>query len=274
MRDLDYPLRQVIDRIRAIETSGPPDNGNTGHTAIERVTTGWPMIDTALGGGLAVGAAHEWFHGEAGLETDWQSRPTDWHPPLGLLMHLARQAMTGGDGAGWCVWIGRRCRPFAHGLAHESMGREGVLGRSLWVDPPDAAGRLWAVDLAARCRGVRIVVADGSGLDMAATRRLQLAAEAGGTLVLLTRPMSERKVLSAAATRWQVTPRVSDSPWPRWELELLRCKGLQRGMGMESQRTWLLERTHQRGEGFIVAPAEPGDRPATAATPAPIRQRA
>jgi hypothetical protein len=50
------------------------------------------------------------------------------------------------------------------------------------------------------------VVADISGFDLAATRRLQLAAEAGRALALLTRSNREIKQLSAATTRWLVEP--------------------------------------------------------------------
>ncbi|MFO0874641.1 MAG: hypothetical protein U0575_11820 [Phycisphaerales bacterium] len=78
---------------------------------------------------------------------------------------------------------------------------------------PDA--RLWAIDLALRCTGVALVVADGRGLDMAATRRLQLAAEAGQTVGLLARAPDERATLSAAATRWLVRPAGLHPPLPR-----------------------------------------------------------
>jgi hypothetical protein len=91
------------------------------------------------------------------------------------------------------------------------------------VDSPLAA-RLWAIDLALRCPGVDVVVADASGLDMAATRRLQLSAEAGGALGLLARPEEELTELSAAATRWLVREQPSPGSNPRWQIQLLRCK--------------------------------------------------
>ena len=62
---------------------------------------------------------------------------------------------------------------------------------------------LWAIDLA-RCTAVAAVVADGSRL--AATRRLQLAAESGSALVLCARPPEEIDHLSAATTRWRGRP--------------------------------------------------------------------
>ena len=93
------------------------------------------------------------------------------------------------------MWIGRACWP------HPLTLSVGVRRRSLFVAPPDREKRLWAAELAVRSPAVGIVVAEGEGLRMAATRRLQLAARSGRTLVLLARPSAERGELSAAATR-------------------------------------------------------------------------
>jgi protein ImuA len=154
---------------------------------------------------------HEWF-GVAHAAHNWA-------PPLGILLHLALRSLEGSPGC--VVWIGRRCWPYPHVL--NGVG----LRRSIFVDPPDGASRLWTIDLAARCPGVAAVVADGSGLDMAATRRLQLASEAGSALVLCARPPNEVDHLSAAATRWLVRCAPATDKVPRWIVELLRCKGVQ-----------------------------------------------
>ncbi len=247
-------LGELAERVRALEAVG------AGSGRARRVATAWPGVDAALGGGLLTSAVHEWV-GEPAAAAAGGPREPAWAPRAPLI-HLVRQAMAGQAHGGWGVWVGRGCLPYPHGLAG---GADHVLARSLWVDPPgDEAGRLWAIDLAARCEAMAVVVADGAGLDMPATRRLQLAAEAGGTLVLLTRPWTQRKTLSAATTRWRVRSAVSDSPWPRWEIELLRCKGSQRGTGTESRNTWLLEGQQSHGQGFVVVPAEPGDRSAPA----------
>ena len=144
-----------------------------------------------------------------------------------------------------------------------------ILERSIFIDPPDGASRLWSIDLAARCRAVAAVVADGSGLDMAATRRLQLAAEAGSALVLCARPPGEMKCLSAAATRWLVCCAPSTDKNPRWIVQLLRCKGVQpeskvlRLPGGDSLagagRRWDVE--WKRAQGGVVVHAALVDRP-------------
>ena len=84
---------------------------------------------------------HEWFgvvHATRG-----------WAPPLGILLHLALRRLEGTPGC--VVWIGRRCWPYPHVLNGHG------LRRSIFVDPPDGASRLWTIDLAARCPGVTAV---------------------------------------------------------------------------------------------------------------------
>ncbi len=201
------------------------------------VPTGWGSIGV---GGLAAGAIHEWFG--AG-EPDGS-----WDPPLSILVHLAWRALEEAEErgrGGRVLWIGRRGWPYPRALVGDhgvraseaglELGRleegerpgdpELLLRRSVLVDAETAARRTWALDLALRCPSVTAVVADASGLDMAATRRLQLAAEAGGGLGLLARPPREERELSAASTRWRVRRARSESAGgPRWTLAMLRCK--------------------------------------------------
>ena len=138
-----------------------------------------------------------------------------------------------------------------------------LLGRSVFVDPPDQRQRLWAVDVAVRCPAVTAVIADGRHWNMAATRRLQLAAREGGALVLLGRDGSETGQLSAAATRWRVLPMVTAGKRPRWQVQLLRCKGVQPSAHTEGSPLWSLEWNHEKGT--VNIPADVADRPAEAA---------
>ena len=89
-----------------------------------------------------------------------------------------------------------------------------LLEASWCLDPPggDAETRAWAIEQAVRCRGVAAVVADGRGFRMPLTRRLHLAAksvEADGepTLLILLREPDDANAISAASTRWRVSPR-------------------------------------------------------------------
>jgi hypothetical protein len=63
---------------------------------------------------------------------------------------------------------------------------------------------VWAADRVLRARVAAAVVVDGSGLAIGEVRRLQLAAEAGGALVLLVRPAGDIGRTSSAASRWSL----------------------------------------------------------------------
>ncbi len=187
---------------------------------------------------------HEWF----GL-----ADTPRWIPPLGILLYLVSRSLTGegGKGRGGVAWIGRHCWPFLHGLP--PADRHVLLARSIFIDPPDAMSRLWAIDLAARCPATAVVVTDGSGLNLAATRRLQLAAESGSARVLSARPPREMNHLSAATTRWLVRSALSADKTPRWNVQLLRCKG------MQPDGQWTVE--WKSAQGGVVVHAVLADRP-------------
>lgn len=198
--------------------------------------SGWASVDGQLpGGGLAWGATHEWF---SALTADSTSR--HWLAPLSLLTHLAAQALRLRDaglhghptGRSLLVFVGRGCWPSLW-LLRQTLGPQ-ACSRVLLVDAPAGPPRLWAIDQALRSSAVAAVVADASALDMASSRRLQLAAETGRSLGLLTRPWWERRAISAAATRWMVRPWPGDSP--TLSLELLRCKSSHGGVGWAAFR--------------------------------------
>jgi len=126
------------------------------------------------------------------------------------------------------------------------LARSPALARaSIFLDPSSSAARLWVIDVAARSAGVAVVVADGSGLSMPATGRVQLAAGQGGALCLLARPEWERSVLSAAQTRWLVRHEISDDRRPRWNVTLLREKArsgfMERSPAAPPSGGWLVE---------------------------------
>jgi protein ImuA len=115
------------------------------------------------------------------------------------------------------------------------------------VDPREEE-RAWSIDQALRCPGVGAVVGDVEGMDMADSRRLQLAAEAGQTLGVLTRPAPEIRELSASGTRWVVSPQAGATDRVRWRVELRRCKAaaLWAAASGGSVREWVLEWDERR----------------------------
>lgn len=221
--------------------------------------------EVTFGSVLQPGKVHEWLgtlnatgederpRGRAGLEA--------WSPPLGLLIEMARRAATAPEtGQKRVVFIGEAVWPYPVALESAAERDNGHLrlNQCLFVRANRSAERLWATDLALRSLGgtAAAVIADGSGFDLAATRRLQLAAEAGGGMCLLARPPWERRELSAAATRWLVmnepSLRGQANVTRRWTVELLRCKGL-RPIAHTSSRRWVLEHDHATRALRVVA---------------------
>ncbi len=209
-----------------------------------RLRTGWDEVDAALGSGLPTGL-HEWFG--APLEAN-AGRCAAGVPPFCILLHLARQLLEQSPQAGWTVWVCDGQRPYAPAARGGDANDGRLLRRSLFVSARDGPTRQWIADTALRCRAVRAVMADGSGFDRAATRRLHLLARAQEKWIWLTRPPGERDTLSAALTRWQVRwhagPGVGGTVVnPRWKLTLLRCKGVP----LETIPDWILEWDHAEG---------------------------
>ena len=196
------------------------------------VDAGWALLHRQV--------LHEWF-GAAG-------------PPLCVLSDLGRKGM----GRGYVFWVGRACWPHPRSLVCGSDPQ--ALQRSIFIDPTDAQ-HLWAIDLVLRSSAASVVVADAGGLDLTATRRLQLAAEAGRSLALMTRPMRDRGTPSSAAYRWQVDPIVSPTDQPRWQVQLLRCKDARSVI----QTGWSGQLEHCDGQGLVCLPAELADPVATPA---------
>jgi len=241
-----HRLRRLLEDVRAVARTAP----------CTRVSTGWPSIDAALGGGVPCAGLHEWWGEPAAVravlvQLAWRALLEDERTHPGHHRHVAwvgRVAWPSGDElvcglraplAG--LFGGMRVRTWPDARLHD---------RSILVDVPpgDDGARLWAIEQAVRCRGVCAVIADGRGFPMAATRRLQLAAS--GVLLCTMRGESRHageraRTPSAAATRWCVAPAAGVAgarhvPWlravhalagrippePAWNVTLERARGI------------------------------------------------
>lgn len=172
-----------------------------------------PEIDAALpGGGLVRGAIHEVLVAKPEVSAAFCG-------------HVL------GRCGGMVVWIIPEAEaaddlPWPPGLARFGLAPEALI---LLV----AKGRdaLWAAEQALRCPALAAVAAVLPGLGLAAARRLQLAAEAGGTLGLLLRPDTDRPGPTVSRTRWHVAPLPGEGGAPhrlgapRWRLSLLLVRG-------------------------------------------------
>jgi len=145
---------------------------------------------------------------------------------------------------------------YGHGLRALGLPQD----RLLTVSLRKAQSLLWTVEEALRSRLLCAVIAeiDGRSMDLALSRRLSLAAEAGATPGLLI--YSHRIAgATAALSRWQVKARASTPPpfdenapgAPAWDLVLERCRGGRPG-------EWSVEWSHATHRFSMVTPVSSG----------------
>jgi protein ImuA len=93
------------------------------------------------------------------------------------------------------------------------------------LHPQNQLDESWAITECLRCRGVGAVIASPQRLTRIEARRLQLAAETGGTVALLLRQRGRGDSIYAAATRWLVQPYPGERTIQRWTIQLLHGHG-------------------------------------------------
>lgn len=246
------PLAALRRRVCEIERSSPRTEGTAARLALGR------PLDEALGGGLPRGALHEVFSTDRGVHAS----------ALGFVLALAA-------GSGRAVlWVRQDLAALEGGEIYgpgcAAFGLDPA--RLILVAARDAAGVLGAAEEAVRHPGLGLVVAEPWGvppvLDLTATRRLALRAEASGVPVVLLRP-SAQPAPSAATTRWLAAASPSrpaaEAPAfclgpPAFALELARNRGGPTGR-------WIVEWNAHARRFSPQAPhrhpaAVPADRPA------------
>src|SRR5688572_6703205 len=117
----------------------------------------------------------------------------------------------------------------------------------------------WAVAECLRCRGVGAVIAAPSparAMTRTEARRLQLAAERGGSVGILLRQTGRGDHVYAAATRWKISPLVGERTVQRWTIQLLH------GHGGRVGNTVILEWCREREKHSVRAVEKLADRPA------------
>ena len=147
------------------------------------VPTGFEKLDAALpDGGWPVGAITELMPEAQGIGE------------LSLLMPALAQLSRAGR---YLAWIAPPCLPYPPALVQHGL----ALDRLLIVQTHDARSVLWAAEQVLRCPAIGAVLAWPAALDDRRVRRLQLAAEAGGSCGLLYRPLAAAQQPSPAALR-------------------------------------------------------------------------
>jgi hypothetical protein len=147
------------------------------------LSTGFAQLDALLpGGGWPVGAITELMPDAQGIGE------------LSLLLPALAQLSRAGR---YVAWIAPPCLPYPPALARHGLALE----RLLLVQTRDTRTSLWATEQALRCPAIGAVLAWPAALDERSVRRLQLAAEAGGSCGLLYRPPAAAQQPSPAALR-------------------------------------------------------------------------
>ena len=252
----DAALDTLRARTRALELGA---SGSRGGGKVEAVPLALPEIDAALPwGGLPRGALHEIVGAGPGIANQGA--------PEGFAAALLARLIEGRGPALWCLARGDLFGPGlgAFGLAPDRL----IVARAR--NPHDVP---WAMEEGLRSGIPGAVLGEPRRLGLAAGRRLQLAARAGGVACLVLRRREIEH--SAAVTRWRVVAAPSTPEdgldglpgglpglgAPRWRVGLVRCRGGTLG-------EWLMEWNDETRD-FAVVPLL-GER---AACPAPAAYR-
>jgi protein ImuA len=180
---------------------------------------GLQKVDGKLpGGGLAFGALHEVAGGGNGAVDG----------AAAALFAAGIAARTNGR----ILWCLTRADLFAPAIAQAGLSSD----RVIYVEAGDEKSVLACMEEGLRHGGLGCVLAEVAHLSMTSSRRLQLAAEASGTMGLAIRRWRRQSEASdfgqptAASTRWRVSV-LPSRPLPvpgvgrhRWLVELIRAR--------------------------------------------------
>ncbi|WP_232475883.1 ImuA family protein [Flavisphingomonas formosensis] len=252
-------MGESMEQLAALRRSIARIEHRTPAEAASLVATGHDAIDRQLGGGLVRGRLHEVFASEAG----------DASSAAGFAAMLAVRL------GGALVWLRTdEAEAQGGGLFAPGLGEIGIdPGRLLLGVLPDPLALLRAAAEVVRCPEVGVAVIElwrsPRPLDLTASRRLSVAAEASGVTALLLRVAAD-PVPSAAQTRWAVRSVVSKAleagapGHPALDVELLRQRGGPGGQRWQVE--WNRDRAsfHESGcdetalPGALVSPAAGG----------------
>ena len=174
-------IKKLDQQIKSLE-NGTQSWGN------RFLSTGIKELDQLLpGSGLRCGTLVEWY------ETDKGSGA------LTMALQIAR-SVCGTEGTLVMIDPDQELYPLAMSL----LGID--LARTIFIHPETPLQTLWALEQSLRCPGVTVTICLLSDLNSQTFRRLQLAAEKGGTLAMILRSDRFEKSPSWSETRLCITP--------------------------------------------------------------------
>ncbi|MBS3802980.1 MAG: translesion DNA synthesis-associated protein ImuA [Oleiphilaceae bacterium] len=133
---------------------------------------------------------------------------------LQLLLPLMRRQIAAGK---TLFWINPPHTPYAPALQREGLD----LSRVVVIQTEDQTDALWSLENCLRSSVTGLVLAWPGTLKQRQIRRLQLAAETGGSLCVLFRPVRAATESSPAALRLQLTPQSHGT----LQVEVLKRRG-------------------------------------------------
>ena len=243
---MDARLAALREEVRALERSG-----FAATAAAPCLAFGIAEVDVRLAGGGLGWGLHE--------AAPAAPSPNDEAAATLFLAALAARFAMAQGARGQVLWALARRDLFAPGLAQAGLTPD----RLLYAQCRNDEEVLAVVEEGVRHGSLAAIVGEVGRAAMPATRRLQLAAEEGGTAALLLRRWKRAgadplEIPSAALTRWRIASAPS-APVPyegigraRWRVALARQRG-------GPPHEWIMEVPD--AEARLALPARSGDRP-------------
>jgi hypothetical protein len=185
-------------------------NGEWRRPAHPAAPSGYAELDASLpGGGWPVGAIAELMPEVTGIGELSLLAP--------VLSRLARAGR-------YIAWIAPPYLPYAPALVQWQL----PLKRLLIIHTRGAQESLWAAEQTLRCPAFGAVLSWPAEIADKNVRRLQLAAEAGGSLGILYRPAAAAREHSPAALRLRLRPTADGLA-----VEIHKCRGGRAGLHLQ-----------------------------------------
>ncbi len=122
----------------------------------------------------------------------------------------------------WCCERGQENGlPYGPGLLRFGLSPD----RVIFVDGQSKTDTLWAMEEALRSGTLAAVIGEGVAPDTTASRRLQLAAETGGTAAFILPAKPTQSLITPMRWRVAAVPAADGFTRPRWRVDLERCRG-------------------------------------------------
>ena len=128
---------------------------------------------------------------------------------------------------GTCLWIGSSRKLFPSSLSMFNVEPD----RVIFIDLKRERDVLWVTEEALKCEGLSAVISELQDINIAQSRRLQLAVESSKVTGFILRTDIYKAKTSTCVARWRVSPIPSETEdglpgvgFPRWQVELLKVR--------------------------------------------------